>query len=61
MEDPSHRFLVNRWFVHSRFVGLANSLKVVVHHLLIRGIAGLGYRDGFSIVSVLVYMVTYWK
>ena len=35
-------------------MGLGNPLEVVVHHLLIRGMVGLGYRDGFPIVSALV-------
>ena len=60
-EDPSHGFLVNRWLVQSRFVGLDNLLEAIVHHhLLIRGITGLEYRDEFSMVSTLVCMVTYW-
>ena len=41
-------------------MGLGNPLKVVVHHLLIGGITGLGYRDGFPMVSALVCMVTHW-
>ena len=59
-KDPSHGFLTNRWLVHNRFMGLGNLLWVVVHHLLIRGIIGLGYRDGFPMVSALVCMVTHW-
>ena len=39
---------------------LGNPLEIVVHHLLIRGMVGLGYRDGFSMVSALVCMVTHW-
>ena len=35
-------------------------LEVVVYHLLIGGMVGLGYRDGFPIVSALVCMVTHW-
>ena len=41
-------------------MGLGNPLEVVVHHLLIRGMASLGYRHGFPMVSVLVCMVTHW-
>ena len=41
-------------------VGLGNPLKVVLHHLLIGGMAGLGYWDGFSMVSALVCIVTHW-
>ena len=59
-EDPSHRFLTNIWLVHSRFVGLNNSLKAVVHHLLIRGMTGLSYWDEFLMVNILVCMVTHW-
>ena len=35
-------------------MGLGNLLKVVVNHLLIGGMAGLGYWDGFPMVSALV-------
>ena len=35
-------------------MGLGDPLEIVVHHLLIRGMVGLGYRDEFSIVSALV-------
>nr|CAN66007.1 hypothetical protein VITISV_006818 [Vitis vinifera] len=34
------------------FMGLGNPLAVVVHHLLIEGITGLGYRDGFPMVPI---------
>ena len=37
---------------------LDNPLEVVVHHILIGGMAGLGYQDGFPMVSALVCMVT---
>ena len=60
MEDFSHGCLLNRWFVHNQFIGLGKLLKVVMHHLLIRGMAHFGYRDEFPMVSVLVCMVTYW-
>ena len=40
-------------------MGLANPLEIVVHHLLIIGMVGLGYQDGFPMVSVLVWMVTH--
>ena len=46
--------------MHSRFMGLGNPLKIVVHHILIERIVGLGYQDGFSIVSALVCIVTHW-
>ena len=56
----SHGFRANRWLVHNRFMGLGNPLEVVVHHLLIGGIAGFGYQDEFPMVSTLVCMVTHW-
>ena len=36
-------------------MGLGNSLDAIVHHLLIGGMARLGYWDGFPMVSALVY------
>ena len=39
---------------------LGNPLEIIVHHLLIEGMASLGYRDGFPIVSTLVCIVTLW-
>ena len=59
-EDPNHRFLANRWLVHNWFVGLSNSLEVIVHHLLIRGMVGIGYQDKFPIVRAPVSIVTHW-
>ena len=59
-KDLSHGFLANRWLVHNRFMGVGNPLKVVVHLLLIGGMASLGYWDGFPMVSVLVCMVAHW-
>ena len=41
-------------------MGLDNPLEVVMHHLLIGGMVGLGYRDGFPMVIALVCMVTHW-
>ena len=41
-------------------MGLGNPLEVVVHHLLIGGMTGLGYWDEFPMVSALVCMVTHW-
>ena len=60
IEDLSHKFLENRWLVHSRFMSLSNPLESVVHHLLIGGMTGLGYRDRFPMVSALVCMITHW-
>ena len=59
IEDLMHGFLVNRWLVHDRFMDLGSPLLVVMHYLLIEGMTGLSYRDGFPIVSALVCMVTY--
>ena len=41
-------------------MGVGNPLKVVVHLLLIGGMASLGYQDKFPMVSALVCMVTHW-
>ena len=41
-------------------MGLRNPLEVIVYHLLIGGMIGLGYQDGFPMVSALVCMVTHW-
>ena len=54
------RFLANRWLVHSWFMDLNNLLEAIVHYLLIGGMTSYGYRDGFSMVSVLICMVTHW-
>ena len=40
-------------------MGLGNPFEVVVHHLLIGGMTGLGHRDEFPMVSVLMCTVTY--
>ena len=60
MEDSNHGFIASRWLIHNRFMSLGNLLKVVVHHLLIWGMVGLGYQDKFPMVSALVHMVTHW-
>ena len=44
----------------NRFMGLGNALEVVVHHLLIGGMIGLGYWYRFSMVSALACMDTHW-
>ena len=59
-KDLSHEFLTNRWLVHNWFMGLGSPLEVVVHHFLIGGMVGLGYRDGFPMMCALVCMVTHW-
>ena len=41
-------------------MGLGNSLDAIVHHLLIGGMARLGYWDGFPMVSALVCKVAHW-
>ena len=60
IEEIIHGFIANRWLVQNWFVGLGNPLEVVVHYLLIGGMIGLGYRDGFPMVSSLVCLVTHW-
>ena len=60
IEELIHGFITNRWLVQNWFVGLGNPLEVVVHYLLIGGMIGLGYRDGFPMVSALVCLVTHW-
>ena len=60
MKDLNYRLLVNRWFVHNLFMDLGNPLEVVVYYLLIRGMIGLGHRDGFPMISALMCMVTHW-
>ena len=47
IEDTSHRFLVNRKFVHNRFMDLGNLVETVVHHLLNGGMTCLDCLDGF--------------
>ena len=54
IKDLSHGFLANRWLAHNQFMGLGNPLEVVVYHLLIGGMVGLIYQDGFPMVSTLV-------
>ena len=39
----------------SRFMGLGNPLKIVVHHILIGRMVGLGYQNGFPMVCTYVY------
>ena len=34
------------------FEDLGNLFKVVIYYFLIRGMTGLGYQDGFPMVSV---------
>ena len=41
-------------------MGLGNPIEIVVHHLLIRGMVGLGCQDRFPLVSELVRMVKHW-
>ena len=37
-----------------------SALEVVVYYLLIGKMVGLGYWDGFPMVSILVCMVAHW-
>ena len=41
-------------------MSLGNPLEVVVHHLLVRGMASFDYWDAFPMMCVLICMVTYW-
>ena len=41
-------------------MGLGNPLEVLVHHFLIRGMVGIGYWDGFPMMSALVRMNAHW-
>ena len=59
-KDLIHGILTNRWLVHNQFMALGNPLEVVVHHLLIGGMVGLGYRHRFPMVCSLVCMVL-WR
>ena len=47
--------------VHSWFMDLSNLVEIVVHHLLIGGITYLSRRDGFPMVSTLVYVIDYYS
>ena len=41
-------------------MNLDNSLEVVVYYLVISMMISLKHQDGFSMVSVLVCMITHW-
>ena len=36
---------------------LSNLIEVIVHHLLVEGMACLGYQDEFLMVRALVYVM----
>ena len=36
---------------------IGNPVKTIMHYLLIGGMTCLGYQDGFSLVSILVYVM----
>ena len=59
-KNSSHRFHLNRWFVHNRSMNLGNLFEGVVHYLLIGGMTSLGRWDRFSMVSALMCMVIHW-
>ena len=40
---------------------LNNPYEALVHHLLIGRMVGLGYKNRFLMVSVIVCMIIYWK
>ena len=56
----SHEFIATRRLVHSWFVGLSTSLKVIVHYFLIEEMVGLDHCDEFPMMSALVCMVIHW-
>ena len=60
IKDISYEFLARWLVVFSWFIDLGNSIKTIMHHLLIGGMAYHDHWDGFPIVSTLVCMVTYW-
>ena len=39
---------------------LGNLVETIVHHLEVRGMAGLDHWDRVPIVSALVCTITYW-
>ena len=41
-------------------MSLGNPLEVVVYYLLIGWMVGIGYWDGFPMVSALVCIVSHW-
>ena len=41
-------------------MGLSNPLEVIVHYLVIGMMDGLGYWDGFPMVSALMCVVILW-
>ena len=45
---------------HNRSVDLCNPFEAVMHYLLIEGMTGIGHRDEFPMITLLVCMVTYW-
>ena len=46
-------------FIYDQFVDLDDSLKVIVHYLLIGEMTYLGHPDEFLIVIVLVCIITH--
>ena len=56
-KDPSHEFLISKWFVYSQFMELGNLFETIVHHLLIRVMTILCHWDRVPIMSTLVCMV----
>ena len=60
MEDPSHKFLISRWFVHSWFMDLSDPFDAIVYYLLIGGMTSLDNRDKVPMVSTLLCIVTHY-
>ena len=49
-----------RLVIHSLFIDLGNLVETVVHYLLIKGMACLGYQDEVFMVNALMYITAHW-
>ena len=58
-KDLNHRFLVSGWLFHNFFMDLGNPQEIIVHYLLIGGMAGFDHRYEFPMISALMCMVAY--
>lgn len=41
-------------------MNLGNLFEVIIHYLLVEGMTNLGHEDEVSMVTILIYMVTFW-
>lgn len=41
-------------------MNLGNSFEAIVHYLLVEGMTNLDHEDEVSMVTILIYMVTFW-